>query len=159
MLIKFRLTNTDIHPVVANFHLSLHRQTPQGEEVIQCASPRHVLYDANMKKIDVSNGVRVEGRQQLPFYSGLFALLLIPEEIEQQLSPYHFLRLTMRAMGQSDLLTDFYPHYWTDDPYSKSYVTLGLNTDLLLSPDKPEPIIRRLLSKIPARFRVHKLLK
>lgn len=119
--VHLRFINSDIEPnVIQDMRATLYKQgTPDEEETI--LERTHVRPGA--KPITFIEGVRIDGSTQTPFEFVIF-YMEISQETEARLSPDHFLRITMKAMRQSDYVIDFYVNSWHDAHSSNSSIRL-----------------------------------
>lgn len=121
------LKSVDRALAVREFHASLHRQTPNGEETIIPKEDVLVTFDhPSMGKVDFTGGWTIS--EPITGYRWFMFYLEIPPEVMGSLSREHFLRVAMyEGVRQEPFKQDFYVNDWQDARQSNSSITLKLN--------------------------------
>ena len=122
--VNLRYINSGTEPnIIQDMRAALYKEgTPDKEETIIKQEVRR-LEPESMKSLDFTNGLKIDGSTQTPFEFVMF-YLEISQETEARLSPDHFLRITMKAMRQSDYAIDFYINSLRDAHFSNSSIRL-----------------------------------
>lgn len=121
------LKGVDRKLAVREFHTSLHRQTPDGEETIIAKEDVLVtLEHPSMGKVDFTGGWTIN--EPITAYRWFMFYLEISLAVVGSLSREHFLRVAMyEGVRQEPFVQDFYVNDWQDARQSNSGITLKLN--------------------------------
>lgn len=123
-VVNMRFINSDTLPIpILEFFATLLKHgSPDTQEAT--TEPIVILRDPATKRVISSDQtLKIEPSDITEYAPNVFYLVISPE-MEERLSRDHFIRITMRALGQSDYWQDFYVVDWRVTRVKSSLVTL-----------------------------------